>query len=207
MKSKLCLTAIALSSLLLFSCQKEYSLQNGYLENGPAPVDFTGTWNIVQLASQGSNSTTTSLAGETLKMTVEYVYYTKGTSGRMLVDDKTFVAQDLSYTIDTTMTMSYYSNGSLLTSMEMPFYVENAPPTTPMPYRKVSADSIVLTGQLTSAPSGTPVQSEEIGFKLLMFGDTLVMRGNTNFTVRQPVNGVPGNYEVNLTNLIKLVRP
>ena len=207
MKSKLCLVAFALNSLLLISCQKEYSVQRDNSGNGPAPVDFTGTWDIVEVASQGSNSSTTAVAAETLKSVVEYAYFSKNTTGKMLVDDKVFLTQDLNYIIDTTMTLSVFSNGALLTSADMPFYMEVVQPSNPLPYRKISADSILITGQLTSAPSGAPIQSEEMGFRLMMAGDTLVMKGNLKFAVRQTVNGLPANIEANTTNLIKLLRP
>lgn len=210
MNSKLTLVAFAVSSLLFVSCQKEYSLRDEDTGNGPAPVDFKGTWNILQMASQGNNSSTTNLSGETFKSRLEYVYYTKNTVGRMLVDDQTFVAQDLGYTIDTTMTTKLYSNGSLITSIDVPFFLEMPPTSTTMTYRKIGADSIVLKGQIASIPSGgisVPAQAEEMGFRLMMSGDTLVMRGSSHFTLSQTVNGVPANYDVNLINLIKLKRP
>lgn len=209
MKATFRMLAIAAFSSLLFSCQKEYSYGDGDSDGGVAPIDFTGTWDILQMGSSGYNTVTASVSGITSKTKTTYTYFTRETSGKMLVDDKTFTAQDFAYIIDTTMHVEMITAGIPVGEMDMPLYLQMPPTTTPMPYRKISGDSVVLKGAVTSSPTGNigSIEPQEMGFRLRMSGDTLIMAGTMQFNMSQDIGGTTANIEGKVTNIMKLKRP
>ena len=164
--------------ILAISCKKEVSNQTANIQ---------GNYKFISLVGHTISTNRTSLGTDVEESTTYTDYLSQNNSGTVKIDASTITSQNISYSVDTTMTSYIISNGTRDT-IQMPFQVDVPPSSGSTSYKSISADSIYCTSG-TVFMNGTSQASMPTGVKLKTDGDKLYMTFQGSQTTTQSVQG------------------
>jgi hypothetical protein len=184
MKTLRALFFILSASVILFSCQKEVSLDSG---NDAPPVvnPLLGNWKFVDFQAGTKVTIELTDAGVTLKTISTSNYTTANNRGLYeFTPDKVF-AKGIAYDISTTVDVQLYENNVFVESITEPFEFELPPTDLSSPY-KLKGDSIIF-----SDPNFTSnlVEGNAIAYKYTITGNKLKLNGKFLNTYNEDIGG------------------
>ncbi len=197
-------------SFVFVSCQKEIPLNNfGDITPGGGGNSILGTW-IFAGATVSSYSEATANDGGSINKSVSKIdYSTKNNTGTYTFTADKINSNGVSYLIDTTGIVYYYTNGVFEDSLDIPFTFPVSLDSTSSDYKLVGTDSFYVSGASFSINTGTgttAVNSLPSGGKYNISGNTLILSFATtrDTTITDSGTGVAIKQRVNAT--IKLVK-
>jgi len=175
-------SAFLIGSLIyLSSCQKDSS-------DTPANNGITGNYKFGSLTAS-TVSTAIVSDGITVDKTVTYSdYITKNNKGTLVIDDKNITTKDLSYSIDTTVRVYFYEDGSLIDSEVSDFQFDVPASSATSGYNRVTNDSIYVTSG-SMFFNGTAATTDPVGVRYKMEGDKLHIYASKTQTRQEIQNG------------------
>jgi len=194
-KSILILSAFS-ACVFFVSCKKESSKPIN-------SADIQGTWNFQSMDVQTSSSQEYTESGTTYKTVTTSDYTTQDNSGTITIDASTMSSTNVSYSASFTAHASVYTNGTLLTSTDVPYSIPAITSSSTANYELIGADSIHFTsGSVFSNAISGDVQSS--GAKLSLDGNILYMTQNINQTQTQNIGGIPMTVTISAKAIAKL---
>lgn len=205
-------TALLLISLVAFTaCEKEVDQTSGNNSGGTIGSGSTNNTNNVEgdydfvgmVAS--TQSTVRVITSQTVETKTQSYYVTKNNSGTMKITANEIIANNIAYSIDTTMNVKTIVDNVLFDDSDLPFVTSSPASSSTSPYVRISSDSITVTGALGVAtdPSGTQ-PTGPVGAKLSWSGDTLLLKINTVFSQTVTQGGLPGTINGSVNGITKL---
>lgn len=196
--------------LLFFSCQKEVNLQDENPE--PAPPDndkkIVGTWNFSGISGDVDATITFTLGSDELKTINRGGFVSSSNAGTIEITDSQFIANGVTYTIDTVMTMETYLNGTRTDSAASDFDYVFPPSNTTSNYTDNGNDSLTVDNNfvLPTDPTGGGNAPERVGLKVDWAGDTLLLRLSSPYGGSTNQGGIPGVIDARLNGVMKLTK-
>ena len=163
------LLLLAASATLLFSCQKDDSLNPE--ENN---TKIIGTWTFVNMTAHTNATETATIDGDTYKSVTISDYTSTNNAGEITISAGTFSTKDFTYTANTYAHVTTYVNGTLEDTLSQPIQFTAPVGSSNAPYKLIGSDSMYLSvGTVTTGT--TTVPSTPAGFKYAWSGDTLLV--------------------------------
>ncbi len=199
--------------ILLISCQKEINFQNSNNSGGNTGGGGTsnnsiiGEWNFVGMVAHTSSSVSVVAGSDQLKSITVSDYATKNNVGTVKITSTQFISTGLAYSIDTTMNVKTYINGSLFDDSDLPFVLSAPANSSTSDYTRINNDSLTMIGAFgaPSGPSGT-TPTGPVGVRISWAGDTLLLKVASSFTQTISQGGVPGVLTGVVNGITKLKR-
>ncbi|MGC4036592.1 MAG: hypothetical protein QM764_11565 [Chitinophagaceae bacterium] len=199
---------LMLIAVVIFSCQKEVSVDNSGGNNGTGSGSGNGGGN-----SMGGGGNPALLKGDwkfisqeaDIKSTVEYtvpglgtkaksVTFTKYTTldnkGELKIDDSKMTFSGIVYRISTTSDVELYSNNVLVNKTSTPFEYTIPEYTNVCDYKVALPDSIRFINSTLSFAQGSTVSSESSGVKYLIEGNKLKLFSDRKETKTETEQGL-----------------
>lgn len=184
--SKLTAGISALLCLLFVSCQKEISETRP--ENNTSSI--VGNYKFIKGEVKSVATTIIEDDGDVME-TITYSHYiTKNNKGTVKIDGQKFTAQQMGYTVDTTIRVASYYNREKLDSSATPFTFNVPEYDGTATYIQVGADSLYFAGGSFLTGSGSQMVGAANGAKFKIEGNKLIITNNLNSTERGSMSGV-----------------
>jgi hypothetical protein len=183
LKKSLLSIACILVCALLISCQKDNA------EN-PTAVALAGSYKFISMEMNGLSISTATDGTDVERVETVTKYKTKNNSGTVTFTTSTLSSINLSYEIDTTLEVSYYTNGNLDDKIEFPLQFQIPPTSSTSSYKVVSTDSLYFSSG-SMFVDGTATQATQAsGARIKKEGDLLQLIVPTNSTTTENNQGV-----------------
>lgn len=184
MKKSLASITCILVCALLVSCQKDNA------EN-PTAVALAGSYKFVSMEMNGV-STTTATDGTNVETSVMVTkYITRNNAGTVTFTTSTLSSINLSYDVDTTLGVSYYMNGTLEDSLDVPFQVQVPASSSTSSYKVITSDSLYFSSGTMFMTGSTAQATQAGGARIKKQGDLLLLMVPTNQSATQDNQGIP----------------
>ncbi|MBX3256910.1 MAG: hypothetical protein KF862_22425 [Chitinophagaceae bacterium] len=213
MKAVLNFVFVCFCSLILFSCQKELSIDtsvtgsNNNNNNNNSDDDNTsiiGEWNLLEIDMDVSSTVETSLSGITQQTVSSYKTTTIHNSGSLAFTATDMQSKNMQYSISTEISLMSYTGGQpdMDEPMKMPFDFTVPATNSSAKYKQIGSDSLYFPDGnfllMPEAANGMPTEmySEPGGVKFSIASDTLSFLGSTSQSKTQSQAG----FNVLITN-------
>lgn len=162
-----------LSAFIFTSCQKEIS---GLLEdtNTQQKIELEGNYKFVSVEANTNVSNEITDGSDVLKAVTVTAYRSQNNAGTVKLDATTLTLTGVTYSIDTTLKVYNYLNGTLTDSLESPLQVTLPPSNFSNSFNRVSNDSLYFPSGFIMV-NNTPLPSTGAGVKLHTAGNLLYM--------------------------------
>ncbi|MBX2924850.1 MAG: hypothetical protein KF746_21800 [Chitinophagaceae bacterium] len=182
MKAFLNFAAVCFFSVIVCSCQKELSLDSslpGGNNNNNNNNQLLGSWKFVNLSASTESVAEAVFFGEKVSTVTKYNTVTENNKGSITFDGSNAKVSNLSYEIDTELTVTDYLNGVKGDEFKVPFKFAVPPVSSSSKYQIIGSDSLYLPeGSFFSMPDGsgqTQGFTEPSGAKFSVNGNTLLL--------------------------------
>lgn len=169
---KILLSSLAISSLFLFSCQKESSDSGKNDEKS-----LLGSWKLLNIDFEGELSS--EISSEDMgsaKNAIFMDYLSTNNKGGITFEESKLISDQLSYDIEGTVTSKIYVNNVLINSYDSVINISMPPSSSTVDYVRVGTDSIYCpNGAFLQIEGADDLESEPMGFKYKIDGDKLIM--------------------------------
>ncbi len=191
-------------SCLLFSCQKELSIDSSLPSdnngnnngNNSGNTSIIGDWSFIgaDMDVSSTGKATDDMMGN-IEITTSYKTTTINNKGSLKITATDIISTDFSYSISANAKMQTFIGGILTSTQELPFEVDVPTSSSSGKYQQIGNDSLYLpNGALISVPDGisnipSTTTSEPSGAKFSIASDTLRFFGGMNQTSNQNYQG------------------
>ena len=162
---------------MLFSCQKEYTLDIPPLTNtnnqGTTTVNFTGNWKFVNFSASTLAINEMDDAGVKTKTITTSNYTSENNAGTVVFTNQSMNYSNVAYSVNATAIGTIYEDGVFIDSITFPVQLTVPPTTAQVAFTRVGADSlsypagtVTIGGTPSNGPAGSRVRIE--GDKLFM---------------------------------------
>jgi len=200
-----------IGAICFASCQKEISdyvsgdNSGGNTNGGDSSNNIIGDWNFVSAQTQTQSTSELNVLGKDDKTVSFTNYTTENNAGTISINDSTFKASSLTYTISSTIKTYTYQNGVLFDSMNIPFNYSLPPTNSISKYKLVGADSIYFPQGLFSI-GDTTMQAQPAGAKYTLSGTLLTFTQPVNIDSTEVVSGVSNHITATGAIVIKFLK-
>jgi hypothetical protein len=191
-KSLLILSAFSVP-VFFVSCKKESS-------KPISSAEIQGTWSFQSMDVQTSSTQEYTESGTSYKTVTTSDYTTQNNSGTVTFDASSMTANAVSYSASFTAHAIIYTNGTQLSSTDIPFSVPAITSNSSATYELIGADSIHFLSQ-DNPFAGAVSGAQSSGAKLSLQDNILYMTQNINQVQTQDIGGI----SMNITNVAKAV--
>ncbi|HEX5025593.1 MAG TPA: hypothetical protein VFV68_09985 [Agriterribacter sp.] len=173
--------------LLLFSCQKELSIDTLNAGNpgnggGTTNTSLVGNWNLISLDVKTESISSYDLDGATIKGIAKYQAVTENNKGYFSISSNIIKAIGLSYSLSTDVVLETYLGPLKTDEQTIPLEMTMPPYDATSNYQQVNNDSIYLPeGVVFDIPdAGTQPTgaNEPVGATYTIQSDTLKIKAN-----------------------------
>lgn len=189
MKAVLKIVAFVSLSVLMFSCQKELSIDTSVPDNdttgnngGNNSGTLAGDWKFVSNMVDVESSSTYSQGGIPIKAIARYKDTTEDNTGTLTITSSSFNVKNLGYTISTNVEFIFPLSPD--DNQTLPFDYTIPPLSSTTTYQLIGSDSLYFpSGTIfqTPDPSGAlPVSSPPSGAKFKITGSNLVITASSS---------------------------
>jgi|GEM_PF-1114739 len=132
-------TGLLMVTAWLSSCSKDNS-------SGTGSNALSGTYDFVSMQSSTRSTVSYSDQGSFYEDITDAVWQSKNNKGTVVIDDKNFTSNALSYSIDTTIRAYFYQDQVLQDSLDEPFSIDIPQSSGTSAYKLVTSDSLYFSG-------------------------------------------------------------
>lgn len=165
-------SAVACTLIILIvsivSCQKEIEIE-GF---GPANIDsaLIGKWKFVSMSVSSEVTDELNDGTESVKTITSSDYVTTNNKGSVIIDSKTMTVKDLSYDLETIVTVDYYSNNAYVETFLVPLTYSIPTSNYSSNYKRIGTDSLNFPGGALIMAEGetTGIDFAPGGYKYLL---------------------------------------
>jgi hypothetical protein len=207
-------------AVLAVSCQKEVDYQDLGGNNpgtgnpgtgNPSNNSIIGDWKFKKMIINIQTVGEVTMSGTSQKTVGKMNFATTNETGTLKIDATTLTASGVGYSVNSSMMMSMYVNGMLLSESPIPFQITQPPTDGSSPYTKIGTDSLVAESQLIKMdypgiPDLTEPADIKHGLKVSWLGDTLVLTERVNQEMVDNSLGIPMKSVVNGTQTLKFTK-
>lgn len=187
-------------SCLLFSCQKELSIDSSLPSNGDGNnsgnTSIIGDWSFISADMDVTSSAQAidDILGA-IKIIMSYKTTTINNKGSLKITTTDFQSTDFAYSISAKMRVQSSVGGIPAPDQEMPFDFDIPASSSSGKYQQIGSDSLYFPdGAMISVPDGaggipSSTSSGPTGTKFTIVSDTLKLFGGLNNSFSQNING------------------